>query len=264
MISDGNLLKMRVEHANPIQYYLTLDQEEIPMNELINKKIELKFLHKIHCIKCGRLTSTSFAQGYCFPCFREAPETEECVLRPELCRAHVGKARDMKYAREHCLIDHYVYLAYTSGIKVGVTRRTQIPVRWIDQGAVAAIRIARTPNRYTAGLIEVALKQYAADRTNWRNMLKNSELKADLIQEKGNLIGKLNTELQFYAIEDNTITYFEYPHTTYFPKISSITLDKTDHFTGKLLGIKGQYLIFDEGRVMNIRKHNGYFISLKF
>lgn len=68
--------------------------------------------------------SKSFAQGYCFPCFQRTPETEECVLRPELCKANEGVARDIDFAKEHCLIDHFVFLSYTINIKVRVTLNT--------------------------------------------------------------------------------------------------------------------------------------------
>ena len=149
---------MQTSLDDKIQYFLPIGENKIFMNELIGRKIEFSFNGQINCIKCGRLTNKSFHQGYCFRCFRTAPETEECVLRPELCRAHEGIARDIEFAKNHCLKDHYVYLALTSGLKVGVTRKTQIPTRWIDQGATEAIIIAQTPNRYLAGVIEVNLK----------------------------------------------------------------------------------------------------------
>ncbi len=264
MIIEGNLLKMRTELVDPVQYFLKLGQEEIYMNDLINMHVELKYHNKIHCIKCGRITSKSFAQGYCYPCFRSAPETEDCVLRPELCLAHEGIARDIQYAEEHCLIDHYVYLSFTSGIKVGVTRHTQIPARWIDQGAVAAIKLAQTPNRYTAGLIEVALKSHFNDKTNWRNMLRSNEMKADLLQEKKKALTYIPENLKSLITDDDCITMITYPHTNFNGKISSINLDKDDHYAGNLIGIKGQYLIFNDGNVINIRKYGGYSISLKF
>lgn len=264
MIIEGNLLKMRVELADPVQYFLRMGQEEIYMNDLINRHIELNYHKKIHCIKCGRITSKSFAQGYCYPCFRSAPETEDCVLHPELCLAHEGIARDIQYAKEHCLIDHYVYLSFTSGIKVGVTRHTQIPVRWIDQGAVAAMKLAQTPNRYTAGLIEVALKSHFSDKTNWLNMLRSNEMKADLLQEKKKALSNIPENLKSLIADDDCITTIIYPHRNVIGKISSINLDKNNYYSGNLIGIKGQYLIFHDGNVINIRKYGGYLVSLKF
>jgi hypothetical protein len=263
MIYTGNLIKMKSELSDPVTYTLNLSGQKISMNELIGKELSVSFQHKIHCIKCGRETKTSFAQGYCYPCFVSAPETEDCVLRPELCKAHEGIARDMKFAEKHCLIEHFVYLAVSSGLKVGVTRNTQIPTRWIDQGASKAIIIASTPNRYLAGTIEVALKEYFNDKTNWRNMLSNkipSEI--DLVAEKNKAINYLHKDFQHYAYPDDSVTFINYPVSEYPIKIKSISLDKNPVITDILSGIKGQYLLFDSGAVMNVRKHNGYSVEI--
>lgn len=261
---QGNLHKMRAVLANPVEYHLSLGETEIEMNNLIGKEIRLRYLGQINCIKCGRKTSKSFAQGFCYPCFRSAPEAEECVLRPELCRAHLGIARDMNYAKEHCLIDHFVYLSFTSGVKVGVTRYTQIPTRWIDQGAIAAIPVAKTPNRYTAGLIETVLKKYFADKTNWRTMLRGVEMKIDLIEEKKKIRSYLPSELLPYFMEENNYNEIHFPIKNTPEKITSISLDKTSYISDILLGIKGQYLIFRENSVLNIRTYGGYFVELEY
>ncbi|NJM15800.1 MAG: DUF2797 domain-containing protein [Bacteroidales bacterium] len=198
IMHTGNLQKMRTEHGQPVQYYLQLGKEELHVNNWIGKELYIDYQGVINCIKCGRVTNKSFSQGYCYPCFLSAPETEECVLRPELCRAHEGIARDMEFATAHCLIDHYVYFAVSSGLKVGVTRNTQVPTRWIDQGANCAMPIARTPNRHTAGLIEVALKQHYADKTNWRKMLSGQYPNIDLVQERDKVKALLHSELLLY------------------------------------------------------------------
>lgn len=262
MVYRGNLLKMRVEKINPVSYFLHLGNTEVYLNDLVGKPIELKYLGVINCIKCGRKTNKSFAQGYCFPCFQTAPETEECVLRPELCRAHEGVARNLEFAKEHCLIDHFVYLSFTSNVKVGITRHTQIPTRWIDQGASLAIKIARTPNRYLAGLIEVNLKQKYADKTQWSAMLKDIVPSYDLLAEKENAIKALVDSLKEYTWPDNEIIYINYPINNYPEKIKSIDLEKNPHINGTLIGIKGQYLMFDSGQVINIRKYGGYLVEL--
>ncbi|MBN1952913.1 MAG: DUF2797 domain-containing protein [Bacteroidales bacterium] len=250
--------------SNPIQYTLPLGGMEIFMNDLIGKEIEIKFLHQIHCIRCGSLTTTSFAQGYCYPCFRSAPETEDCVLRPELCLAHEGIARDMKYAETHCLIDHYVYLAYTSGMKVGVTRHTQIPTRWIDQGASQAIKLAKTPNRYLAGCIEVDLKAHFNDKTNWRKMLSDENSEFDMTEAATEAAKKLSGEYQKYLVRSAESVQLEYPVRHIPNKLSSLSLDKHDTIRSRLAGIKGQYLIFESGEVMNLRKHNGYLVEMSY
>jgi hypothetical protein len=254
---------MRTELKDKVQYHLPVGTSEIYMNEMIGNTIQIKYTGVINCIKCGRITKTSFAQGYCYPCFISAPETEECVLRPERCRAHEGIARDMEFAASHCLIDHYVYLALSPGIKVGVTRSTQIPTRWIDQGANYAIRLARTPNRYIAGLLEVALKNIFPDKTNWKQMLSgNSILNIDLVHEKGMAEEALPFDLRQYFVDDDEIVKIIYPVQSFPSKIQGINLDKIKEISGKLLGIKGQYLIFENGQVINIRKYGGYRLQL--
>ena len=161
MTKQGVLLKMHGKLGDEVSYYLPLGPDIINMNELLGEPIELEYQGVIHCIRCGRVTRKSFAQGFCYPCFTRAPETSECILRPELCRAQDGESRDMKWSEEHCLQDHFVYLAISSGLKVGVTRSSQVPTRWIDQGAWKAIRLAKTPNRFLAGQIEVEVGGHA-------------------------------------------------------------------------------------------------------
>jgi hypothetical protein len=264
MEHTGNIRKMEALPEKVVQYFLVLGNEKIFMNALIGKPIDMEYLGQIHCVRCGRETKKSFAQGYCYPCFTSAPETEECVLRPELCRAHEGVARDMEYAKENCLSEQVVYLSFTSGMKVGVTRSSQVPARWIDQGAIRALELARTPNRYTAGLIEVALKKYIADKTNWRKMLSDSDPgKADLVKEKSRLSSLLPPELASYITREDHLTELVYPVVKYPEKILSLNFDTDPSVSGILTGIKGQYLLFDQNRVINLRKFGGYRIRLQ-
>ncbi len=258
-VYTGNIKKLKTEGITPVHYYLPVADNLVNLNSSLGKKISIEYTGKINCIKCGRKTTKSFSQGYCYPCFKKSPETEECVLRPELCRAHDGIARDMEYAASHCLIDHFVYLSLTGEIKVGVTRHTQIPVRWIDQGATAAICFAKTPNRYLAGIIEVFLKKFLPDKTNWRNMLMGKTEETRTLKEvKDICMNKLTPELVIYAFPDDTITSVEYPCIQVPRSVNSIDLDKTPKITGTLTGIKGQYLILDNKNVINIRKFGGY------
>ena len=261
---SGNIRKMASVPGDVIQYRLPIGEEEVDMNPLIGHHFHLEYLGKIHCIRCGRETTRSFAQGYCYPCFISAPETEDCVLRPELCRAHEGVARDMEYARNHCLIEHVVYLSETSGLKVGVTRHTQVPTRWIDQGAIRVIELARTPNRFTAGLIEVALKAHINDKTNWRRMLKETGSgKNDIYSEKERISALVPRDLQQYLVSGNELIELEYPVTRYPEKVKSLNFEKDKIVSGILSGIKGQYLIFNDDRVINIRKFGGYLVLMK-
>ena len=265
MTATGNLHKMKTQLIDGKAFYtLNLGESTIDMNCYISKEIQIEWTGNIHCIHCGKKTYKSFGQGYCYPCFTTAPETEECVFRPELCKAHLGIARDINFAQNHCLIPHYVYLAESSDIKVGVTRSTQIPTRWIDQGAIQAVIIAETPNRYTAGVIEVALKQYIADKTNWRKMLTKSNIEYNLDIEKIKAYTLLENQFQDFFQSKNSILTIEYPGIVPNEKITSISLDKQAHIYKKLQAIKGQYLIFDDNSVINLRSHTGYEVNFIF
>lgn len=249
--------------ADPVQYFLPVGETEIPMNELIGKAISLKFTGQINCISCGKKTKTSFGQGFCYNCLQTAPEASETIMRPELSKAHLGIARDMEWAREHDLIEHFVYLAVSGELKVGVTRHHQVPTRWIDQGASDAIILAHTPNRHIAGVIEVYLKNFFSDKTNWRSMLQNNAIQEyDLPNEKMNAYRLLPEELKQYLHDDNRIWKMIYPVHGYPEKIASVTFDKDPEISGILNGIKGQYLIFNDGRVLNLRKHSGYWLEV--
>lgn len=262
---EGNILKMRTELAAPVKYTLPIGETQIEMNDIIGKEIKMTFTGQINCISCGKRTKTSFSQGFCFNCLQTAPEASESIIRPELSKSHFGIARDMQWAEKNDLIDHVVYLAVSSEIKVGVTRNHQIPTRWIDQGASYAIKLAKTPNRHIAGVIEVFLKKYFTDKTNWRAMLKNEILPdINLTAEKQKAAELLPVELQKYIDIDNEITTVEYPVEQFPKKIVSVGFDKLPEIEGSLTGIKGQYLIFNDDRVLNVRKHNGYFLQIDF
>jgi hypothetical protein len=261
---QGTLAKMLTQHTHPVQYLLPIGLHHVHLNALLGQTITLHFSQHIYCTECGAETPKSLAHGLCYKCFTTSPLAEDCVLRPELCQAHLGIARNLDYAQTHCLIPHYVYLALSSDVKVGVTRHTQIPTRWIDQGATQAIKLAQTPDRHTAGLIEVALKQHLPDKTNWQRMLKNQQnTQANLLQQKEQAYPLIPDTLRDFVTDDDTLYTFQYPVTTYPTKITSLTFDKQPHIQATLQGIKGQYLIFADGQVLNIRKHTGYHITLQ-
>ena len=264
MILRGNLTKMRAEYNHPIDYYLKISDREVYINELIGKKISFEFNGQINCIHCAKLTKTSFSQGFCYNCMQTAPEADESIMRPELSMAQFGIAKDLKWAKEHDLIDHFVYLSVTSGLKVGVTRYHQVPTRWIDQGAVRAIKLAQTPNRHIAGIIECSLKKYVTDKTSWQAMLKGEyDASIDLVFEKNKLAQKLHPEFQKYLVYDNDILEINYPGDIVFDKVNSVGFDKMNKIEGDLVKIKGQYLIFQNEMVLNIRKHSGYYVTFK-
>lgn len=257
---------MRAENENnQIQYYLKNNETELHVNPLIGKDVEVVFEGNINCINCGRKTKTSFGQGFCFPCFKNAPQAAECIIRPELCEAHLGKGRDVEWEQKHHNRPHYVYLAVSSAVKVGITNHKNIPYRWIDQGATYAIKVAKTPYRQLAGQIEVAMKDHFTDRTHWQRMLKNEVLEdEDLETIKWEMEELLPSDLAQYMEEDDEITHLNYPVLEYPQKVKSVNLDKIPHFQKKLVGIKGQYFIFDDNTVINIRKYTGYNVQINY
>lgn len=258
------LEKMHTKHEETIQYFLPTQAESVCLNDFIGKEIQLHWTGKITCRSCGKITKKSFGEGFCFSCFSNSAEASPCILHPEMCEAHLGKGRDIEYEIKNHLQPHYVYLAATDIVKVGVTRATQIPTRWIDQGANKAILLAEVPNRYLAGVIEVALKDFYADKTNWQNMLRNMQDDSiDLIEEKWQVCDELPADLAQYWLENDEIITFNYPVSAYPSKVQSMTFDKEATISGKLVGLRGQYLYFDEQKVINLRRHTGYEIEFK-
>jgi len=260
---NGVITKMLTEYSNPIQYYLELNSNFINVNQLLNKKIEIVF-EKYQCLTCGK-NKKIFRQGNCYDCFYKSANVGEWIIKPELSKAHLNiEDRDLEYEKKIQLQNHIVYLALSSNVKVGVTRQPQIPTRWIDQGASKAIAIVETPNRYLAGITEVALKQHVSDKTSWQKMLKNEIGEVDLLEKKQELFQYIPRETKKYFLENNTTIFnLEYPVIQYPTKIKSLRLDKTPTIKGVLKGIKGQYLIFEDGSVFNVRNNEGFVISLK-
>ncbi|MEX0618645.1 MAG: DUF2797 domain-containing protein [Pseudohongiellaceae bacterium] len=270
-IGKGTLRKMHARMAAPVSYTMPLGEQRVPLNELLEQKLQLQYSGEIHCIHCGRQTKKSFNQGYCYPCFQTLAQCDSCIIHPEKCHHHLGSCRQPEWGDEFCMQDHIVYLANSSGLKVGITRATQVPTRWIDQGAVQALAIMRVRTRYQSGCIEVMLKQHVADKTNWRDMLRGGNEPMDLPAEKARLLEacknelrELENQLGFFAVSVlNGVAPIEidYPVVTFPEKVASFNLDKEPQVEGVLLGIKGQYLIFDSG-VINLRRYAGYHIEL--
>jgi hypothetical protein len=263
MTYEGVLNKMQTQFETPIQYFLIFQDSFLNINQLLNKNIEINFVG-FQCLNCGKKKKI-FRQGFCYDCFFSSPAVGDWIMKPELSTAHLGiQDRDLAYEEKVQLQPHIVYLALSSEVKVGVTRKTQVPTRWIDQGAEKAISIVEVPNRYLAGITEVALKSHFADKTNWRKMLTNDIVFTDLIKEREKLQSLLPDEVQeYFHLEKNDLYEMNYPVLEYPSKINSLSLDKTPNYSGKLIGIKGQYLIFEDGTVFNIRSNEGYIVRLE-
>lgn len=270
---QGTINKMRAELQpdKTLHYVLPVGEGALPLNPLIGQTLKLAYTGRIFCVACGRKTNKSFNQGYCYPCFTKLAQCDTCIVKPELCHFAKGTCREPEWAKEFCFRTHVVYLANSSGIKVGITRDTQIPTRWIDQGAVQALPIFKVKSRRAAGLVEVALASKIPDKTNWRNLLKGPAALLDMQEYKHAVMAQCAEALASVSLpdedgvmepwEDAEEFRCEYPVTQYPAKIQTFDLDKKPEVEGVLWGIKGQYLIFDNG-VINMRKFGGYEISV--
>ena len=263
MTYQGVLKKMQTELGAPIQYYLVFNEDFVHLNTLLGKEINIDF-QSYECLNCHE-DKAIFRQGFCKNCFFDTPKAGDWIMRPELSKAHLGiEDRDLAYEQKVQLQPHIVYLANSSHLKVGVTRGSQIPTRWIDQGAHEAIEILEAPNRYLAGITEVALKDHVADKTNWRKMLTGQTQDEDLAAVRDQLKQYIPQEALPYFLDQNKEQHMDFPVTQYPKKVQSINLVKTPSFKNTLTGIKGQYLIFEDQRVFNVRSHEGFVVKLSF
>ncbi len=259
---EGVLQKMQTEMGSPIQYYLVFENDFLNMNQILDKHLQIDFI-KFQCLNCGR-DRPIYRQGFCKTCFYEIPSAGDWIMRPELSTAHLDKEdRDLAFEKKVQLQPHIVYLANSSNIKVGVTRKSQIPTRWIDQGAHEAIEIVEVPNRYLAGITEVALKDHLSDKTNWRKMLTNDVKDENLVDWRDRLREYIPEEASEYYIDTNQETHLQFPVLQYPEKVNSLNLNKNPNYKGILKGIKGQYLIFGDNTVFNIRGSEGYYVGLR-
>ncbi|NAY92268.1 DUF2797 domain-containing protein [Muricauda sp. JGD-17] len=261
MLYEGVLRKMQTENGSPIQYFLVFEKDFLNLNQALDKEIQIDFI-KFQCLNCGQ-ERPIYRQGFCKSCFYETPSAGEWIMKPELSTAHLDKEdRDLEFEKRMQLQPHIVYLANSSNVKVGVTRKSQVPTRWIDQGAHEAIEIVEVPNRYLAGITEVALKEYVSDKTSWQKMLTNRIEDVDLVEWRNKLKASIPDEVTDYFIASNTETHLNFPVLQYPEKVKSLNLDKTPSYRGTLKGIKGQYLIFDDGTVFNVRSNEGYYVGI--
>ena len=273
MKQSGLMTKMQVKLESPVQYSLVLGGELVFVTDKVGEQLRLRHTGNINCIHCGRKTKKTFNQGYCFPCLRALAQCDMCIMKPEQCHYEEGTCREPQWGLDNCFQTHYVYLANSSGVKVGITRHTQIPTRWIDQGAVQALPILKVNTRLLSGLCEVAIKEYVSDKTQWQRMLKGDFERVDLTEYRDDIFTKSEKVINELAgrfgkdsverLETEKMIEIEYPILEHPAKVKSLNFDKTPEVGGKLMGIKGQYLIFDTG-VINMRKFGGYEIEIEY
>ncbi|MGQ7247761.1 DUF2797 domain-containing protein [Halomonas sp. V046] len=269
-VARGCLTKMGVEPDSPATYTLRTGEQRLALNALLGRRLALSWSGAIACTHCGRATKKSFGQGHCYPCFKRLAQCDTCIMKPELCHFFAGTCRDPDWGERFCFQPHIVYLSNASGLKVGITRATQMPTRWLDQGAIQAMPILSVDSRQQSGFVEMLFKGEVSDRTNWRAMLKGDVDELDLGAERDRLLERLAPGLESLREQfghaairtlDEAAQRFDYPVLEHPTKVVSHNLDKTPRLEGTLMGIKGQYLMFDTG-VINLRKYTGYEIEL--
>ncbi len=267
----GFVKKLVSKHSDPVEYFLPLDDDLVALNPLIGNRIRLEHLSRIHCSNCGKVSRKSYSQGYCYPCFKKLPQCDLCMVSPERCHYSKGTCRDDEFAQTFCMQPHVVYLANSSGLKVGITKQQQIPTRWIDQGAVQAMPMLVTQSRQIAGFAEVVFKEHISDKTQWQRMLKSEGQPVDILGARQQLLEDVSLALEqlktqfgsgaYQIVTETEITEIQYPVDFYPTKVTSLNFDKSPIIEGTLFGIKGQYLIFDIG-VINMRRHASYEVEL--
>lgn len=258
----GYLTSLQSEAREPIHYSLPLGDSAIPLNDWLGRELEIRFLEEIACVYCGRKIKKTYNSGSCYPCFKKLPDNDLCIVKPHICHYDQGTCRDATFGEKHCMQPHIVYLAMSSDIKVGITRKPNMIRRWMDQGAVEALPLLEVPTRKIAGEIEHFLSQYIKDKTDWRKMLKNETTDRDIWETRSDMIGKLPETYLPYLIENPELHRFSYPVLDTPAKVTSISLDKQPTIRGKLIGVKAQYLLLDTG-VFSVRKHAGYKVAIE-
>ncbi|MEL7897283.1 DUF2797 domain-containing protein [Vreelandella neptunia] len=271
---EGCLSKMAAalpgRQDQPVVYHLRAGEHRVALNERIGEPLSLRWTGAIACTHCGRATKKSFAQGHCYPCFKRLAQCDTCIMKPETCHFFQGTCREPEWGERHCFQPHVVYLANSSGLKVGITRKTQMPTRWLDQGAIQALPILEVDTRQQSGFVEMLFKEQVADRTNWRAMLKGDVETMDLSAERDRLLillaDGLNQLRETHGSDairllEQPAQHFHYPVSVFPKKVVSHNFDKQPLVEGVLQGVKGQYLILDSG-VINLRKFTGYEIQV--
>ena len=258
---SGVIKKMISIYDDPIRYILDFEDNILYLNQFIGNNIRIEKTGYC-CLSCSGNIEI-FANGFCKKCFFESPMSGDWIMKPELSKAHLEiEDRDLEYEKKIQIQDHIVYLSKTSETKVGVTRSNNKITRWIDQGAIEAIELIEVPNRYLAGLAEVKLKNKFSDKTNWRKMLKGETTNSKLKNDKEDALEFLGSDFQDYFLIESELIKFNYRVESEINSVKSVSLKKSDEINGKLIGIKGQYLIFENSSVFNVRSNEGFLVNL--
>jgi hypothetical protein len=273
---------MQHSGLNPVEYYLTgavypdskkksepsqekIIKSEFTLNSVLGKTIKLEFNGEIRCVDCGKVTKKSFNQGSCFKCFQSLASNDFCIMKPETCHYHLGTCREPKWGEENCFKKHTVYIANTSGVKIGITKENPVTKRWVDQGAMYAIPVFEVESRINAGKLESEYAKFISDKTAWQTMISTDSTEIDLYNEKKKLFKQKSPETilkEFKEIPESEMTQIQYPILRYPKKKKSLNPEKDKLIKDILVGIKGQYLLFENG-VINLRSYSGYYFEFE-
>jgi hypothetical protein len=261
-LSHIPLLLTQLNKENQVEYYIK--ENNFFFNSIIGRKVTILLRGLGKCAHCKKPLKNRMYDAYCRACFYALPYLDFCMLRPEKCHLHLGTCRDSVWGKENCFSPHYLYISYTSDFKVGVTRCSVALRRWITQGAIYALPLVVAPSRKIAGMLEDYLKKFEKHTTNWRNMLRMPN-NAPLMQTFDSKRSKINLHLQELLTQSEytgveLVNYskiqISYPYLYLLEKIKTVNLLNLKQFSDVLIGIKGQYLIFDTA-VLNLSSHWG-------
>ena len=270
VLGSGALHGLRITLAEPVDYALQLGESVVPLNPLLGSFVRIRFDSRIDCRYCGQTTRKSYGAGYCYPCFKALARCDLCVVSPVRCHYAAGTCREPAWGEAFCMQPHVVYVANSAGAKVGITKPENLPGRWLDQGATQACVVMRTQSRHQAGCVEAVLSRHTSDRTDWRALIARDAPPLDLRQLITQLRTAARAELAALAsrfpgaldwVDAPMVQRFSYPVTSYTSPLRALSLVRRTELGGRLLGVKGQYLMFDSG-VFNVRKHSSYHVEI--
>ncbi|MGI9326520.1 MAG: DUF2797 domain-containing protein [Pseudomonadales bacterium] len=263
--AQGTLAKLRWDfEQKPSDRYqpepvLLVGETAINLRSRIGQRMRFTYAGKIHCCHCGRISKRSFSQGYCYPCFKKLARCDLCIMSPTRCHFDAGTCREPEWAQGFCFAPHSVYLANSSGLKVGITGSGREPTRWVDQGAAQALVLLHCATRQLAGTLEAALAEHISDRTHWRKLLSGDAPALDLPDLADQALKRLGALPEGAQAVIPRPIEINYPISRYGP-VKTINLEKSPLFESTLLGVKGQYLLFEDG-VLNVRRHTAFAVS---
>lgn len=264
---EGRLRQLAASPGRPVRYRIELDEGDershaLGLNSLLGGSLQITFTQSISCCYCGAGTPRSYGGGYCYDCFRTLARCDLCVVSPDRCHFAAGTCREPQWGQAFCMQPHVVYLANSSGPKVGITRQGGELTRWIDQGARQGLVVATADTRRQAGLLEVAIARQINDRTDWRALLHRDTRPIDLPALRDSLRPRTALPAGTAWVEDGIVQTVVFPVAAYPRRLVQLDFESGGALGGRLLGIKGQYLLFEHG-AFNVRRYRGYHVRLE-